>query len=93
MSNAEVFTERSLLYRRTRLHCPTHGLQPVVTVTDGLATLDCDCRRSQSLPLQDGAVSVEHLASFDALEPRARKLFPVCADNETTSQRRWWEQA
>ena len=95
MHSAETFTERALIYRRTKLLCPVHGVQPVASVSDsGLAALQCGCSRSQSIPLQEGKISVEQLAWFDSGEQKAAQhLFPATVASEATAQRRWWEAA
>lgn len=90
MSSAiDSFTERSLLYRRTKLLCPaSHGIQPALTIdSDGRIVLECGCVRGPALPLKDGRVSVEALA-FNRSRAVLR-LFPASFDDEFTTQRNW----
>ena len=93
MSSGESFTERALRFRKTKLLCAEHGVQPVHTVTEhGLAILECGCARSESLPVRDRALSVENLSPFAPKEDQkaAQCLFPGVVDNEITAQRKWY---
>ena len=95
MSSGESFTERALRFRKTKLLCAEHGVQPVHTVTEhGLAILECGCSRPRLLPVRDGAISVEELSPFAPKEDRkaAQCLFPGVVDSEITAQRKWFEQ-
>ncbi len=93
-ATTNCFTELSLKRSRAKLLCPDgHGVKRVTSVADGLARLSCGCTRGETLPAK--GVSLENLSRFAAKKDQAlaRRLFPAVWDDETTTQREWYEAA